>query len=108
MSKYGEPWAIVGDDLRNEIIRSDGGLAAILPCIFGVHPRTIREHRIVDTVNACAGIQHPEKLPSMLEAVRFVLDDVTRQALGDDTLPQVMAAVNDLRRAYAAMMGETT
>lgn len=94
MNKYMEPWTHTWPDW---IRTNDGSLVRT--------PKMVE--RIVTCVNACAGIPHPERLPGLMEAVRFVLDDVTRQALGDDTLPQVMAAVNDLRRAYAAMMGET-
>lgn len=114
MSKYGEPLRRV----EATIMRNDGKVVVQgtshrdsrctkCQCSASTFVHVESAERIIACVNACASITHPERLPGLMEAVRFVLDDVTRQALGDDTLPQVMAAVNDLRRAYAAMMGET-
>lgn len=104
MSKYGEPLTYHKHGEFDAIARVDGLLIATVTDaqLFETDVR-----RIIACANALTGVAHPERLPGLMEAVRFVLDDVTRQALGDDTLPQVMAAVNDLRRAYAAMMGET-
>ncbi len=107
MSKYGEPW-IVGKGIYSDMIyRSDGAAIAKAANRLKAEEYDLCNERIASCVNALNGVPHPENLPELLESVRIVMEDVTHGVLGDDTLPQVMAAVKALRRTYAALIGET-